>query len=311
MVTQSVLCKYCHTPAVVKYGTFEGMQRYYCKSCRRKFADNDALPKMKTPVWVIASALSQYYDGKSLSTIQTYLGSRYGAVYGKTSIYNWVIRFSREALNLTTNYVPETGDIWLVCGTSMTVGKRRIWLRDVIDAGTGYLLDSELMLTPGTGDTGKYIAGTSRRTGRSANLVVTTIFNDGESKQETVWYRSPEDIYKYPMIMKEENDNVINRFILTLKTRRAVLRGFKNVVNARLLLATWRIHYNFFKSFATTGHTPPAQKMKGPPVKSWLDLISLSSQNQRSPRSSLLSPERLVYLPPEATRELPVKGKYA
>jgi transposase-like protein len=33
----------------VKYGTFQGMQRYFCKDCRRKFADNDSLPGMKTP----------------------------------------------------------------------------------------------------------------------------------------------------------------------------------------------------------------------------------------------------------------------
>jgi len=311
MVTQVVLCKYCRTAAVVKYGTFEGMQRYYCKSCRRKFADNDALPKMKTPVWVIASALSQYYDGKSLSTIQTYLGNRYGAIYSKTSIYNWVIRFSREALNAVTDYVPETGDTWLVCGTSMTVGKRTIWLRDVIDAGTGYLIDSELTLSPGTGDTGKQIAGVSRRTGSSAKVVITTLFADNETKKETVWYQSSEDINKYPQVMREENENTINRFMHTLKTRRAVLRGFKNILTARLLLATWRIHYNFFKSFATTGHTPPALKMKAPPVKSWVDLISLSSQKQRSPQRSLLTADRLAYLRPEATRELPVKGKYA
>jgi len=42
-------CKYCGSPNVVKFGTFNGIQRYWCKDCKRKFADNKALLKMKTP----------------------------------------------------------------------------------------------------------------------------------------------------------------------------------------------------------------------------------------------------------------------
>lgn len=34
------VCKYCGSPNVVKFGTFEGVQRYWCKNCERKFADN-------------------------------------------------------------------------------------------------------------------------------------------------------------------------------------------------------------------------------------------------------------------------------
>jgi len=30
-------CKYCGSPNVVKFGTFNGIQRYWCKDCKRKF----------------------------------------------------------------------------------------------------------------------------------------------------------------------------------------------------------------------------------------------------------------------------------
>jgi len=39
-------CKYCKSPNIVKFGTFEGVQRYWCKDCKRKFADNMVLLKM-------------------------------------------------------------------------------------------------------------------------------------------------------------------------------------------------------------------------------------------------------------------------
>ena len=51
-------CKYCQSANIVKFGTFQGIQHYWCKDCKRKFADNEALPKMKTDVKVISAALS-------------------------------------------------------------------------------------------------------------------------------------------------------------------------------------------------------------------------------------------------------------
>jgi transposase-like protein len=40
-------CKYCGSANVVKYGTHNGVQRYWCKDCKRKFVLG-TLPKMKT-----------------------------------------------------------------------------------------------------------------------------------------------------------------------------------------------------------------------------------------------------------------------
>ncbi|MDD5190761.1 MAG: hypothetical protein PHE50_06945 [Dehalococcoidales bacterium] len=310
MNSPTIVCKYCHNAAVVKYGTFEGMQRYFCKSCQRKFADNDALPKMKTPVWVIASALSQYYDGKSLSTIQEYLNKRYGAVYAKTSIYNWVMRFSREANRQAGAFVPQVGDTWLASETTMVVGKHRIWLRDVIDATSAFLLDSSLMLKAETPDIGKIVNNVARHTSRAAARVIFTKSGDNEKKSEMVWYKSPADVYKNQIILEGEHDGAINRFALTLKTRRAVLRGYKNLETAHLLVATWQIHYNFFKSFTTMGHTPPAQTMAASPFKTWLDIVSQTVDNHTEPPRSLLSAKRVQTLPPEYVKELPLKGKY-
>jgi hypothetical protein len=95
---QSVTCKFCSSPDIVKYGTFHGMQRYFCKSCRRKFADNDALPKMKTPIWIISLSLNCYYNGMSLAAVQREINQRHGAYYAQSSIYNWIMRFSGEAV---------------------------------------------------------------------------------------------------------------------------------------------------------------------------------------------------------------------
>lgn len=55
-------CKYCNSRNVIRFGVQKNKQQYFCKNCERKFNLNDTLTMMKTPVPVIASALSQYYN---------------------------------------------------------------------------------------------------------------------------------------------------------------------------------------------------------------------------------------------------------
>lgn len=72
-MNDSIVCKYCGSSEVVTYGTFEGVQRYWCKDSKRKFADNNALPHMKTSSRIVASALSCYFGGIPLDSIQRHL----------------------------------------------------------------------------------------------------------------------------------------------------------------------------------------------------------------------------------------------
>ena len=37
ITNQPIVCKNCGSEGVVKYGTYKGIQRYYCKACKRKF----------------------------------------------------------------------------------------------------------------------------------------------------------------------------------------------------------------------------------------------------------------------------------
>ena len=65
--SERITCKHCGSDAVSRYGIRNGVQSYWCKVCRRKFVDKDTLPKMRTPVKVIASAVGMYYGGMPLA----------------------------------------------------------------------------------------------------------------------------------------------------------------------------------------------------------------------------------------------------
>ena len=41
-----VQCKYCQSPNVIKFGTHVGIQRYWCKDCKRKYPIKNGIPIM-------------------------------------------------------------------------------------------------------------------------------------------------------------------------------------------------------------------------------------------------------------------------
>jgi len=77
-------CKYCQSSNVIKFGTYKGIQRYFCNDCGRKFVLG-TLPKMKTPVPWIASAMDMYYRGMPLDSIQ----GRMELVCGQVLLRGW------------------------------------------------------------------------------------------------------------------------------------------------------------------------------------------------------------------------------
>ncbi len=60
----NITCKHCGSPNVIKFGTHNGIQRYWCKDCQRKFTELDTLPKMKTPINEIGSVLKWCFNSR-------------------------------------------------------------------------------------------------------------------------------------------------------------------------------------------------------------------------------------------------------
>jgi DNA-directed RNA polymerase subunit RPC12/RpoP len=64
-----VKCKHCGSEAIVKYGSYKGLPRYWCKVCKKKFKADDNLSGMRMPATQIADALNPYYDGTSVGAM--------------------------------------------------------------------------------------------------------------------------------------------------------------------------------------------------------------------------------------------------
>lgn len=274
-----IVCKYCESPnSVVKFGTFEGKQRYWCKRCRRKFVSTDTLPKMKTSQNIIASALGMYYGGMPLDSIQRQLQQEHKIYMSEAGIYNWVIRFSREAVKRTKDYHPDVGRVWLADETMLDVGGKKIWFWDIIDTKSRYLLASRLSEKRTTQDAMALMKQAADRAGKVPRCVITDKLAAYIDGIELAFGADAKHIQSKPFTV-ENSTNIIERFHGTLKDRTKVIRGFKNMGTAKILTDAWLVHYNFFKEHESLGNIPPAQKIGNTPFKDWADVLELTKQD--------------------------------
>jgi len=266
-------CKYCQSSNVIKYGSFRGIQRYWCKDCKRKFAGNEALPKMKTPSKQIEDAMSMYYGGMPLNSIQRHLYQEYNNYLSESGIYNWVIRFSKEATIRANSFKPVVGDTWVADETVIKVGHKNVWFLDIIDVKSRYLLASHISRGRTIGDTKILVKQASEVAGKAPKVIITDYLQSYTDGIEQAFGADTIHIKDKPFASKTFN-NIIERFHGTLKDRTNVMRGFGNMRTARILTNGWLIHYNFFKEHETLGNIPPAQKMGiEVPFKNWAEVV--------------------------------------
>ena len=153
MVNQTI-CKYCGSDAVVKYGSYKGVQRYWCKACERKFKGDDTLPGMKVSPEFISSALDMYYTGMSINDICEHFRNARGYHPSKSVVFGWIEKFTDMAVKHFRQYKPQVGSEWACDETVLRLDKKRkVWFWDIIDLKTRYLIASRVSFTRTTSPT--------------------------------------------------------------------------------------------------------------------------------------------------------------
>jgi putative transposase len=228
---------------------------------------------MKTPIEHISTALSCYFGGMPLDAIQRHLQQQFNVYYSEMGIYNWVRRFSKEAVDRIKDFHPIVGDTWIADETVLKVGGKKVWFFDVIDEKTRYLLASRLTESRATKEAALVMSEAKRRAGKSPKRILTDKMGAYLDGIEMVFGAATKHIQSTPFT-DVNSTNIIERFQGTLKDRTKVVRGFKNMDTARLLTQAWLVHYNFFKEHTSLGNVPPAVRIGTTPIKDWAEVVS-------------------------------------
>jgi transposase-like protein len=266
-------CKYCQSDHVIKYGKYKDVQYYWCKDCKRKFSNPNAIPKMQIPTKLIADVLNMYYEGLSEAEIRRNLIQQDNCIVSTGSIYNWVNRFTDLAVKEAKKYRPDVGSIWVADETVIDLDGRNVWFWDLIDSKTRYLISSHMSFTRTTKDAQQLMKQAYYRTGKIPRIIYTdklrayldgielTFGGDTRHKQG-----SPFDV--------ENNTNLIERFHSTIKSRTKVMRGLHTIESARKFMDGWLVHYNFFRPhMSLKDRTPASVAGIRFPFRNWKDVI--------------------------------------
>jgi putative transposase len=286
-IGEPIVCKYCGSNAVVKFGTYKNKQLYWCKVCKRKFKGDDALFHMKVKPEYISRALSEYYTGMSYSDIANTLQQETGYRPSKHIVYNWVDKFTSIAINHFRGYKPKVGDVWIADETVLDMDREKVWLWDIIDTKTRYLLASRLSRSRTTQDAQMLIDRAIKTAGKFPKAVIT----DKLSSYLDVFYGKDAEHIQGSPFNKEDNTSLIERFHGTLKDRTKVMRSFRDLETTIQFVNGFLVFYNYIRPHeALNGKTPAEVAGIDYDVKNWADVcrIPVSEQaraiSQRKPR---------------------------
>lgn len=266
-------CKFCGSKRIVRYGHYQNVQRWYCKDCKRKFVDNDAPPKMKTPAVQIASALSTFYEGMSLNAIRRHLEQTYKNYPSDSTVYAWIVKYTKIAVAEAKKYTPIVGDTWVADETVLKI-QGNIWFWDIIDSKTRYLLASHLSTSRTTHDARVLMARAAQRAEKAPKVVITDKLQAYLDGIELNFGAETKHIAAKGLTA-QTNTNLIERFHGTLKARTKVMRGMKKRETAKLIMDGWLVHYNFFRPHEGLRNKTPAEKaLIRFPFSNWLDVVT-------------------------------------
>lgn len=266
-------CKYCKSPDLIKFGRVKGVQRYFCKSCNRKFVSADTIPKMQTAINTIAKVLHMYYEGFSESDIRRDLIRQDGKYISAGSVYNWVRRFTVLAVQETSNHVPRVGREWVADESALTLVGKNVWFWDIIDRDTRFLIASDMSFTRTKKDVQAFMKQAYDRTMVIPKIVYTDKL---ATYLRSVELAFGEDIEhgQGSIFDIQNNAYLIEQLHATFKERTRVMHGLRNLNTIRQFMEGWIVHYNYFKPHTSlAGKTPAELAGVSFPFRSWREVV--------------------------------------
>lgn len=257
-------------------GVSGGVSRAVNIPAQEEIAKPARIHKMKTPAKQIASAMGMYYGGMSLDAIQQQFRQDYDNDMSESNYWNWVERFTKEAIRQSKDFKPVVGDTWVADETYMKLGKRTVYFWDIIDSKTNYLLASHVTFRRGGREAKQLMKLAEQRAGKTPKVVITDKLKSYIVGVEEAFGADTKHKQGGPFKFKTSGESTaeIERFHRTLEQRTKVFQKYQSIDNIRLLTDGWLINYNFFKQNEGCGNIPPAQAMsKVVPFKDWNDVV--------------------------------------
>ena len=187
-------------------------------------ADNTRIPKMKTSARQIASALGMYYGGMSLDAIEQQFRQDHDLSMSESNYWNWVKRFTKEAVKQSKDFKPDVGDTWVADETYMKLKDRTVYFWDIIDLKTRFLLASHVSFSRGASEAKILMKLAEKRAGKTPKIVRTDKLRSYDVGVEDAFGSDTKHVKGGPFKFVDSGESTaeIERFHKTLEQRTKV-----------------------------------------------------------------------------------------
>jgi transposase-like protein len=292
---QKIKCIQCGSKEIVKRGYFEAKahgkrQRYFCKSCGKRFIEQDAFYRMRNSPQKITLCLDLFYKGISTRQVQEHLQQFYLHNSSWVSIYNWVLKYSKQISKFTDKINLKVGKELQI--DEMEIGSRKSQYRgyfiDSIDTETRFMVSSQFTKARDLKEVKQVLSLAKKKTENQIEIVTSDSWLAyPRAIQKTFTLKNKSLSKKYGVIHNQVNasqgegfNHKIERLHNNVRHRIKTMRGFHGSTNsANTILRGYEIFYNFIRKHqALEGKTPSELateiKLNG---NKWLELIKLSN----------------------------------
>ena len=266
-------CKFCGSIYTMKYGFKAGTQYYKCHNCNRKFAGRLAPEGMRFETATIGEALGLFYDGLSVADISRHLKATDGIEVDPATVWRWVVRYSKKADRILDKIRIRTSRRWVVDEMMIRIGGRKVWLWDVIESDSRFILATNLGQTRTMRSAIAILSEANKRTIGVPKEIVSDGIRACPGTVERVFGADSTRI-RPKRLTAEIKTNIVERFQGTVEARAKVMHGLKTIESAKIISEGFIIHYNFVRPhMALGGRTPAFVAGLELPFKTWKELV--------------------------------------
>jgi transposase-like protein len=224
----------------------------------------------------------------------------HGLKVSPSTVYEWIKRYSSIAARWMNVLQARTGERWHMDETVINAGGEPMYLWNVLDADTRFLIATHVSRLRGITDARIPL---KRAKGATPDRPM-EVFTDGMlSYPKAVGRELSYRIYSGPVnphvrvrsIRAKKSNNLIERLHGTEKDRICTMRGFDGKGTAAALMEGFRVHYNMVRTHEAL-KTTPAVAAGLPDLQGfrWKEILAQSARHARPVPSGEVELEILV-----------------
>jgi transposase-like protein len=285
----AVTCKYCGLTEVTKCGSYNGIPRYWCKLCHHKFKADDHLFHMGVPLLCVSDTLNMYYRGIEISQIREHLNKTHNYYPRRSVVHQWIDKYTNRAVTSLKGDFPKVGDIWIASETMLKQNKINIWLFDVMDIKTGFLLASRAVTKRKVEAFKLTLQNAFSRSGKEPKLIIAYMsYYAFDALERRAIECKAEHINRKKASISGENKEAVESFVTVIGERKLILRKLRTIDSVNKFLDGWSVHHNYFKSFKLNGISPALSAGIEPVFKCWKDVCQRTTPIVKSVTNNVL-----------------------